>query len=107
MITHSFIHLINIRLVKKEYTFKLGGRVDILLQDSSGNPVTVEVKPYYISPESNNEIWQAVRYKHVAAAEYGLQCDQVRSILAAPEIHDDVKAKCKQLGIEVFEKIQR
>jgi len=96
-----------LKLVKKEYTFKLGGRVDILLQDSSGNPVTVEVKPYYISPESNDEVWQALRYKHVAAAEYGLRCDQVRSILAAPEIHDDVKAKCKQLGIEVFEKIQR
>ena len=96
-----------LKLVKKEYTFKLGGRVDILLQDSSGNPVTVEVKPYNIPPGSNDEIWQAVRYKHVAAAEYDLQCDQVRSILAAPEIPDDVKAKCKQLGIEVFEKTQR
>ena len=96
-----------LKLVKKEYTFKLGGRVDILLQDSSGNPVTVEVKPYNIPPGNNDEIWQAVRYKHVAAAEYDLQCDQVRSILAAPEIPDDVKAKCKQLGIEVFEKTQR
>ena len=92
-----------LKLVKKEYTFKLGGRVDILLQDGSGNPVTVEVKPYILSG-SNDEIWQAVRYKHVAAAEYGLRCDQVRSILAAPEIPDDVKAKCKQLGIEPFEK---
>ena len=35
-----------LKLIKKEYTFNLGGRVDILLQDSSGNPVTVEVKPY-------------------------------------------------------------
>ena len=93
-----------LKLVKKEYTFKLGGRVDILLQDSSGNPVTVEVKPYHIPPESNDEIWQAVRYKHVAAAEYGLRCDQVRSILVAPAIHNDVKAKCRQLGIEPVEK---
>ena len=92
-----------LKLVKKEYTFKLGGRVDILLQDSSGNPVTVEVKPYILSG-SNDEIWQAVRYKHVAAAEYGLRCDQVRSILAAPEIPDDVKAKCRELEIEPFEK---
>ncbi len=92
-----------LKLVKKEYTFKLGGRVDILLQDSSGNPVTVEVKPYNIPPGNNDEIWQAVRYKHVAAAEYDLQCDQVRSILAAPEIPDDVKEKCRELGIEPFE----
>ena len=93
-----------LKLVKKEYTFKLGGRVDILLQDSSGNPVTVEVKPYYIPSENNDEVWQAVRYKHVAAAEYGLRCDQVRSILVAPGIHNDVKAKCRDLGIEPFEK---
>lgn len=96
-----------LKLVEKEHSFNLGGRVDILLEDGSGNPVTVEVKPYNIPPGSNDEIWQAVRYKHVAAAEYDLQCDQVRSILAAPEIPDDVKAKCKQLGIEVFEKTQR
>ena len=91
-----------LKLVKKEYTFKLGGRVDILLEDNSGNPVTVEVKPYHIPPESNDEVWQAVRYKHVAAAEYGLRCDQVRSILVAPVIHNDVKVKCKELGIEPF-----
>lgn len=92
-----------LKLVKKEHTFKLGGRVDILLEDNSGNPVTVEVKPYHIPPESNDEVWQAVRYKHVAAAEYGLRCDQVRSILVAPVIHNDVKTKCEKLGIEPFE----
>ena len=92
-----------LKLVKKEHTFKLGGRVDILLEDNSGNPVPVEVKPYHIPPESNDEVWQAVRYKHVAAAEYGLRCDQVRSILVAPVIHNDVKTKCEKLGIEAFE----
>ena len=92
-----------LKLVKKEHTFTLGGRVDILLQDSAGNPVTVEVKPY-IPSGSNDEVWQAVRYKHIAAAEYGLRCDQVRSILAAPVIPDDVKMKCEQLGIEPFER---
>ncbi|MYC75892.1 DUF91 domain-containing protein [Candidatus Poribacteria bacterium] len=91
-------------LVQTEYEFESGDRVDILLQDSSGNPVTVEVKPY-ILPESYGEVWQAVRYKHIAAVQYKLpSCKQVRSILAAPEIPDDVKAKCKELGIEPFEK---
>ena len=91
-------------LVRTEYEFESGDRVDILLRDSSGNPVTVEVKPY-ILPGSYGEVWQAVRYKHIAAVQYKLlSCKQVRSILAAPEIPDDVKAKCKELGIEPFEK---
>ena len=93
-------------LVRTEYEFESGDRVDILLQDSSGNPVTVEVKPYILSG-SYGEVWQAVRYKHIAAVEYQLPCEQVRSILAAPEIPDDVKAKCEQLGIEPFEKTQK
>ena len=93
---------VGLELVKKEHTFESGDRVDILLKDGSGNPVTVEVKPY-ILPRSYGEVWQAVRYKHIAAVEHQLPCEQVRSILAAPEIPDDVKAKCKQLGIEPFE----
>ena len=93
-----------LKLVEKEHVFVgLGSKVDILLQDGSGNPVTVEVKPY-IESGSNDEIWQVVRYKHCAAAEYGLPCEKVRGILAAPEIPDDVKRKCEQLGIEPFER---
>ena len=93
-----------LRLVCTEYEFESGDRVDILLQDSAGNPVTVEVKPYILSG-SYGEVWQAVRYKHIAAVQYKLSsCKQVRSILAAPEIPDDVKAKCRELGIEPFEK---
>ncbi len=91
-----------LRLIKKEYTFKSGdGRVDVLLMDNSGKPVPVEVKPY-ISPESDSEILQALKYKHLAASDYDILCKEVRCILVAPEIPDDVKKKCKQLGIEPF-----
>ena len=45
-----------------------------------------------------------MKYQHLAAMERGLECKQVRSILAAPEIPDDVKRKCEQLGIEPFER---
>ena len=95
---------VGLKLVKKEYTFESGDRVDILFEDSSGKPVIVEVKPYILSG-SYGEVWQAVRYKHIAAVQYKLpSCEQVRSILAAPDIPDDVKVKCKELGIEPFEK---
>lgn len=90
-----------LRLVQEEYIFKSGDRVDILLMDSSGKPVTVEVKPH-IPSGSDAEVLQALKYKHLAAADYGILCKEVRCILAAPEIPDDVKKKCRQLGIEPF-----
>ena len=92
-----------LELIDTEYRFGSGDEADILFEDSSGSPVTVEVKPP-ISSGSDQEVWQAVKYKHLAAVEYDLPCEEVRSILAAPEIPDDVKAKCKELGIEPFEK---
>lgn len=91
-----------LKLIDTEYRFGSGDEADILFEDSSGNPVTVEVKPPILSG-SDQEVWQAVKYKHLAAVKYGLPCEQVRSILAAPEIPDDVKAKCEELGIEPFE----
>ena len=89
-------------LVKVEYRFVSGDEADILLEDSLGGPVTVEVETH-IPSENYVGVWQAVKYKHLAAVEYGLPCEQVRSILAAPKISDDVKAKCTELGIEARE----
>ena len=77
-----------------------------MFEDSSKNPVTVEVETY-ISSRNYVGVWQAVKYQHLAAVEYGLPCKEVRSILVAPEIPDDVKRKCEELGIEAFETPQR
>ena len=88
-----------LKWVETEHPFESGYRVDILLEDSSGKPVTVEVETHI--PSGNDVgVLQALKYKHLAAVEYKLPCEQVRSILAAPKIPDDVKAKCTHLGIE-------
>ena len=93
-----------LKLVKTEYEFKSNDRADILFEDSLGNPVSVEVKmAFYSTDQREKGVWQAAKYKHLAAAEYGLPCDQVRSILVAPKIPDDIKEKCKELGIEPIE----
>ena len=89
-------------LVKMEYRFMSRDEADILLEDSFGSPVTVEVEAH-ISSGDYVGVWQAVKYKHLAAVKYQLPCEQVRSILAAPEIPDDVKEKCRALGIEARE----
>ena len=93
---------VGLRLIKPEYAFKSGDKVDILLKDNSEKPVTVEVETHI--PAGNYVgVLQALKYKHLAAREYKLPCEQVCSILAAPEIPDDVKAKCVELGIEARE----
>ena len=91
-----------LKWVRNEHVFKSDDRVDILLEDSFGNPVVVEVKPHIPSGNSA-EVWQAVKYKHLAAVEYDIPCEQVRSILVAPRIPDNVKVECERLGIEPME----
>ena len=88
-----------LELVAIEYTFQSNDRVDILFKDTAGTPVTVEVE----TDQPASGIWQAVKYKHFAAVEYGIPCEQVRSILAAPRIPDNVKQECERLGIEPIE----
>ena len=94
----------SLKLIRKEYPFGSDDRVDILFHDSSESPVTVEVETgFSFGAGRYVGVWQAVKYQHLAAVEYGLPCKEIRSILAAPEIPDDVKEKCKELGIEPFE----
>lgn len=88
-----------LELVDIEYTFPSNDRVDILFKDASGIPITVEVE----TDQPASGIWQAVKYKHLAAVEYGIPCEKVRSILAAPVIPDAVRQECKRLGIEPIE----
>ena len=82
-----------------EHEFISLDKVDILLKDENGNPVTVEIESH-IRPGNYVGVWQAVKYKHLAAVECGLPCGRVRSILAAPEIPYNVKMECRRLGIE-------
>lgn len=88
-----------LELVAIEYTFQSNDRVDILLKDTAGIPVTIEVE----TDQPASGIWQAVKYKHLAAVEYGIPCEKVRSILAAPRIPDAVRQECERLGIEPIE----
>ena len=88
-----------LELVAIEYTFQSNDRVDILFKDAAGIPITVEVE----TDQPASGIWQAVKYKHLAAVKYGIPCEQVRSILAAPSIPDAVRQECERLGIEPVE----
>ncbi|MDT7542436.1 MAG: hypothetical protein QOE33_2340 [Acidobacteriota bacterium] len=88
-----------LQLVSTEYEFPSLDRVDILLVTEQGRPVPVEIKTYIV-PGDYKGVWQAIKYKHLAATLYRLRCEDVRSILIAHEIPDDVTAKCVEMGIE-------
>lgn len=89
-------------LVQPESQFPSGDKVDVLLQNATGSPVSVEVKPG-IQPGEYGGVWQAVKYKHLLAVEQGVPCAQIRSILVAPSVPDDVRSKCLLLGIDYVE----
>ena len=90
-----------LKLKQTEYPFLSLDRVDVLLETPDGEPVTVEVEAA-IRPGSYVGIWQAVKYQHLAAVQYGLDCKSVRTILVAPHFPDDVKAACRKHGVEWF-----
>lgn len=87
-----------------EYEFRSGDRVDILFKEN-GLPVPVEIELTFYLDESKRYqgVWQAVKYKHLAAVEWHLPCEQVRAILVAPSIPEDVKAECERTGVEYKE----
>ena len=61
-----------------EHEFISLDKVDILLKDERGNPVTVEVESH-IRPGNYVGVGQAVKYKHLAAVEYELLFTSVRT----------------------------
>ena len=91
-----------------EYEFPSGDRVDILFKDEDGKPLAVvEVEIEFPQGDKRfSSVWQAVKYKHLAAVEAGIPCDKMRSILVAPKIPDDVRQECNKYGVEPKEVVE-
>lgn len=88
-----------LRLIKKEYKFITNDRVDILLEDKYGRLVVVEVEP---DCAPGNEIGpaQCMKYRSLIAFETNREINEIRMILAAQTIADDIAAKSKRFSIE-------
>lgn len=89
-------------LVEKEAVLGAGLRVDLLYKDEDGRPVPVEVEVPFDDLDTRLKIgmWQALEYRFVAAAHYGIPVDRVRAILAAPSIPAGIQHRCRNLGID-------
>jgi len=90
------------RLHRRECSLESGYRPDLILQDSAGRYVAVEVETGF--PGGNDTgMWQAIAYKHIFAVECGVPCSQVRGILVAPKIPESIRARCRKYDVEPFE----
>ncbi len=89
-------------LVEKEHSFSTGDRVDVLLRDSHGRCIVVEVEP---ECEKDNYIGaeQCVKYRALQAFESNVTLAEVRAILFAKKIDRTVRECCDSNGIQCIE----
>ncbi len=89
-------------LVRKEYPYATGDRVDVLLRDQYGRYITVEVEPTCHADEICGPL-QSMKYRAMLAYLLGVPVGEVRSMLVAPEIHPAVRKRCNEFDVEVRE----
>jgi len=89
-------------LVRKEYPYATGDRVDVLLRDQYGRYITVEVEPTCNADEICGPL-QSMKYRAMLAYLLDVPVGEVRSMLVAPEIHPAVRKRCSEFDVEVRE----
>ena len=90
-----------LELVQMEHSFPTGDRVDVLLRDRFGRFVVVEVEPECISGDQIGAA-QCMKYRALMAFEAEVPENEVRSILVATFIADDIEAKARTYSIQTF-----
>lgn len=88
-----------LKLVKTEYEFITKDRVDVLLEDRFGRLVVVEVEPECLSGELIGPA-QCLKYQALVAFETERQLTEIRSMLVATSISEDIVDVAKRHLIE-------
>ena len=88
-----------LELVKVEFGFPTGDRIDVLLCDRFGCYVAVEVEGDCDEFELAGPL-QCMKYRALVAYFFERPEGEVRSILAAPSIHSKVSARLERYGVE-------
>jgi len=89
-----------LELVGIEFGFVTGDRIDVLLRDSFGRMVPVEVEGECTEYEVAGPL-QCMKYRALIAYHFDREVQEVRSILAAPIVHRKVSEKLSRYGVEV------
>lgn len=88
-----------LQLVRMEYPFPTGDRIDVVLKDEFGRYVVVEVEPDCAADELAGPL-QCMKYRALLAYVLGRPVAEVRSILVSRTIHADVRNKCQRYEID-------
>jgi len=91
-----------LQFVRAEYPFPTGDEIDVLLKDSTGRFVTVEIEPV-VGKGDIVGLLQALKYRCMFAALHNLDDGRVRGLLVATRIHNSIRRQCCKYGIEAKE----
>lgn len=91
-----------LRLVKIEFPFPTGDKIDVVLEDYLGRIVTIEVEVDCPEEEVAGPL-QTMKYRALAAYWFDREVDEVRSILVAHSIHPTLVDRLNRYGVECVE----
>ena len=85
-----------------EYSFQTGDRADVVLKDTIGRVIGVEIE--VSQPDGARDgILQAIKYRFMLALMFRLRFSECRSLLVAYSIADSVKHLCDEYEVEHLE----
>ena len=93
---------LGLRHVATELWFPTGDRIDVVLEDSYGRLVAVEVEVDCGAEEVCGPL-QCMKYRGLLAYRFGRDPLEVRMLLAAHNVHPAVREKCRRFEIQVVE----
>ena len=91
-----------LRTIKVEFEFPTNDKIDVLLQDQNGRPVTVEVEIDCDDSEVAGPL-QCMKYRALIAYLWQWRVPEVRTVLAARSIASSVQKRCREYNVEMVE----
>lgn len=90
-------------LVREEYPFNAtGDRIDVLLRDSLGRYVAVEVEPECPADHIAGPL-QCMKYRALLSYQLDRELDEIRACLVTHQLDRGVRAKAEKYGISCVE----
>jgi hypothetical protein len=90
-----------LRKIGIEFQFATNDRADIVLEDSEGKAIGVEIEIEQ-GPEQLDGLLQAIKYRFMLAPFTERSYEQTRGFLIAYNLSDEIRELCEQYEIEHF-----
>jgi len=91
-----------LKTIQMEYPFPTGDRADVMLEDSAGRIIGLEVEPA-VGDDDLPGILQAIKYRYMGALMRNKRVSDSRSFLVANHISAGARRICEAYQVECFE----